>query len=106
MVRTDTGFRLSTIKLSARCIMNRVNLLHRMRSISSACLILMLSLIELIEGSIRTLSFSFRDMIRGFRRTSLDVLEHVNESLKDKVPDIRAFDLWLIMPFNNLVTNL
>ena len=81
IVRTDTGFRLRTMKLSARCIMNRVNLLHRMRSISSACLILMLSLIELIEGSIRTLSFSFREMISGFRRTSLDVLENVNESL-------------------------
>jgi len=77
-VRTDTGFRLRTMKLSARCIMNRVNLLHRMRSISSACLILMLNRIELIEGSIRTLSFSFREIIRGFRRTSLDVLEDVN----------------------------
>lgn len=76
--RTATGFRRSTIKLSARCIMNRVNLLHRMRSISSACLILMLSLIELIEGSIKTLSFSFREMIRGFKRTSLDVLDQVN----------------------------
>src|SRR6266511_3071610 len=74
---TGTGFRRRTMKLSARCIMNLVNLLHRMRSISSACLILMLNRIELTEGSIKTLSFSFREIINGFRRTYLDELKQI-----------------------------
>ena len=72
---TWIGFRRKIIKLSALCIIKRVNLWHSMRSISSACLILMLSLIELIEGSIKTRSFSLRDIVRGFSRTSLDPLE-------------------------------
>lgn len=74
-LHTDTGLRRSTMKLSALCIMNLVNLLHRIRSISSACLILMLSRIEFTEGSIRTRSFSFRDIVRGLRRTSFELLE-------------------------------
>ena len=55
--------------------MNLVNLLHRIRSISSACFILILSRIELTDGSISTRSFSFRDMVKGLRRTSLEVLK-------------------------------
>ena len=75
MKRTLTGFLLRTMKLSARCIMNRVNLWHSIRSISSACLILMLMRTELTEGSMRTRSFSFREMVRGFKRTSFEVLQ-------------------------------
>ena len=80
---TFTGFRRSTTKFSALCIINRVNLWHNIRSISSACLILMLNRIELIEGSIRTRSFSFLEIVRGLRRTSFDPLEHTS-SIKDK----------------------
>jgi hypothetical protein len=51
-----------------------VNLWHRIRSISSACLILMLIRIELIEGSMRTRSASFLEIETGFNKTSFDVL--------------------------------
>lgn len=67
---TDTGFLLRMMKFSARIIMNRVNLWHRIRSISSACFILMLIRIELIDGSISTRSFSFREMTSGLRSAS------------------------------------
>lgn len=77
--RTAIGFRLSTTKLSARPVMKRVNLWHRMRSMSSACLILIDSRMELTEGSIRTFSVSDRVMVRGVRRTSGDVLEDVDD---------------------------
>lgn len=76
--RTLTGFRRKTMKFSARCIMNRVNLWQSIRSISSACLILMLSRMELIEGSMRTRSFSLREMVRGWRSTSLDALHRLS----------------------------
>ena len=72
---TCTGFRRSTIKLSALCIMNRVNLWQRIRSISSACFILILNRMELIEGSMRTRSFSFREMVSGLSSTSLEPLK-------------------------------
>ena len=73
------------MKFSARCIMNLVNLWHRMRSISSACLILMLSLIELTEGSIRTHSFSFREITRGFSSTSFDALTWCESSVQKEI---------------------
>ena len=72
--RTATGLRRSTTKFSARIIMNLVNLAHNARSISSACLILMLSRTELIDGSMRTRSFSLREITSGFSSTSCDVL--------------------------------
>ncbi len=71
---TLTGFLRKTIKLSARCIINLVNLWHRILSISSACLILMLRRIELIDGSIKTRSFSFLEIVNGLSRTSLEPL--------------------------------
>jgi len=73
--QTLTGFLRSTTKFSARCIMKRVNLWQRIFSISSACLILMLKRMELMELSMRTFSFSLRLMIRGVRRTSLLALQ-------------------------------
>ena len=79
MQGTLMGFLRSTIKLSARCIKNRVNLWHRIRSISSACLILMLTRIEFTEGSMSTRSFSFRDIVSGFRSTSLEPLRGRSE---------------------------
>lgn len=54
--------------------MNLVNFLHKIFSISSACLIAMLSRIELTEGSIKTRSDSFRETVKGWRRTSGDIL--------------------------------
>lgn len=72
--RTGTGFRRSTTKFSARIIMKRVNLWHRIRSMSSACLILIEKRRELMEASIRTFSFSLREMTTGWRMTSFVVL--------------------------------
>lgn len=77
---TLMGFLRSTIKPSARCIKNRVNLWHRIRSISSACLILMLTRIEFTDGSMSTRSFSFRDIVRAFSNTSLEPLPWGSES--------------------------
>lgn len=102
---TSTGFLRSTTKLSARCIKNRVNLWHNIRSISSACLIFMLMRIELTDGSIKTRSFSLRDMVSGFKRTSLEPLQPIAISTCDDdrihtlVPD---FYFWLVVPFNDL----
>lgn len=59
-------------KASLLWVRKRVNLWTRMCSISSACLILMLMRTELMDGSIRTRSFSLRAMVRGVRRTSGD----------------------------------
>jgi hypothetical protein len=73
-ILTCTGFLRSTMKLSALCIINLVNLWHRIRSISSACLIFMLIRIELTDGSMRTRSFSLREIVNGLRRTSFDPL--------------------------------
>ena len=75
-MHTGTGLRRNTTKLSALCIMKRVNLWHKMRSISSACLILMLMRIEFMDGSIKTRSFSLRDIVKVLRRTSFEPLRH------------------------------
>ena len=102
---TCTGFLRSTMKLSARCIINRVNLWQRIRSISSACLIFMLIRMELTEGSMRTRSFSLREIVNGLRRTSLDPLIFRRIStpigLFDRV-QLRCFDLWFVMTFHDL----
>ena len=74
-LRTCTGLRRRTTKFSARCIMKRANLWQRMRSISSACLILMLSRTELMDGSMSTRSFSLREIVSGLRSTSFDALQ-------------------------------
>lgn len=76
-----TGFLRRITKDSALCIRNLVNLCARIRSISSACLILILILIELIEGSIRTFSFSFREMVRGRRMISVERSEVRGDSI-------------------------
>ena len=75
MRHTATGLRRRTMKFSARIIMNRINLWHISRSISSACLILMLIRTELTDGSMSTRSFSFREIVRGFRSTSFEALQ-------------------------------
>jgi hypothetical protein len=99
------GFLRSTMKPSARCIRNRVNLWHRIRSISSACLILMLTRIEFTEGSTSTRSFSFRDIVNGFRSTSLDPLRGTSEreELRPctymRSPDL---NLWLVVTLDDL----
>ena len=94
------------MKLSALCIMNRVNLWHRTRSISSACLILMLNRIELIEGSMSTRSFSLREMMRGLRSTSFDCLRSRSTSRGARAwNDARLspnFDLGLVVSLYDL----
>jgi len=71
---TGIGFRLKMMKLSARPVIKRVNLWHKIFSISSACLIAMLTRTELMDGSIMTRSLSFREIVSGVSKTSLDVL--------------------------------
>jgi hypothetical protein len=71
---TGIGFRLKIMKLSARPVMKRVNLWHKIFSISSACLIAMLTRTELMDGSTITRSLSFREIVSGVSKTSLVVL--------------------------------
>lgn len=100
---TLMGFLRNTMKLSARCIRNRVNLWQSIRSISSACLILMLTRIELTEGSIRTRSFSFRDIVKGFSRTSFDPLRTIRQrGVTQDVVHSRDFHLGLIVTLDDL----
>jgi len=53
---TSVAFRRIMINWSARCIKKRVNLWQSTSSISSACLIMMLTRTELTEGSMRHFS--------------------------------------------------
>lgn len=71
---TGIAFLLRITNPSARIIINLVNFLHNIFSISSACLMAILSRIELTDGSIRTRSDSFRETVSGWRRTSGDAL--------------------------------
>jgi hypothetical protein len=59
------GLRLIIINCSALCIKNAVNLRHKIISISSACLILIETRTELIDGSIKHLSFSVLEIVIG-----------------------------------------
>ena len=52
-LRTSTGLRRMMMNCSERCMRKRVNLWHKIRSTSSACLIAMLTRTELIEVSIK-----------------------------------------------------
>lgn len=77
------GFLLIITNCSARCIRKRVNLCVRISSISSACLIQMLTLTELIDGSISVRSFSFREIVIGWSSSSRLVLG--TRGLRNKV---------------------
>ena len=103
-VATLMGFLRSTMKPSARCIKNRVNLWHRIRSISSACLILILTRIEFTEGSMSTRSFSFRDIVRGFSRTSLEPLlgNQTVTKPEDMAMCLPDLNLWLVVTLDDL----
>lgn len=79
-VPTGTGFLRKMTKFSARIIINRVNLWHNIRSISSLCLILIEMRRELMEPSTKTCSFSFLEMITGDKRVSGENLEIALES--------------------------
>lgn len=68
--QTFTGFLRKMKKDSARCVKNLVNLWTRICSISSACFILMLTRTLFTLGSMRTFSFSLREIVRGLRRSS------------------------------------
>jgi hypothetical protein len=108
---TSTGFLLKITKFSARIVMNRVNFLHKILSISSACLIQMDIRILLIEGSTRTRSDSLREMINGLRSTSTDVLFSGPITLEvschktregQNGRDVPGFYFGYIVPFNHL----
>lgn len=66
---------------SARCVKNLVNLCTNIFSISSACLIFMLTRILFTLGSIKTFSFSLRDTVNGFRRTSGELAASISGTL-------------------------
>ena len=68
---TFTGLRLSMTKLSARIIMNRMNLWLSIFSSSSDFLMAMLMRIELTDVSMSTRSFSLRLITTGDSRSSL-----------------------------------
>jgi len=78
---TFTGFLRRMKKASALCVKNLVNLCTRISSMSSACLILILMRTLLTLGSIKTLSFSFRDIVNGFRRTSGELAASISGTL-------------------------
>jgi len=78
---TLTGFLRNIKKASARCVRNLVNLWTRICSISSACLILMLTRTLLTLGSIKTRSFSFLAIERGLRRTSGELAASISGTL-------------------------
>ena len=61
-----------------------------MRSISSCCLILMPIRIEFTEGSMRTCSFSLREITSGLRRTSREVLRSVVFKVRPDLFDRRC----------------
>lgn len=52
-----------------------------MCSISSACFILILTLILLTDGSMRTFSFSLRAIVRGFNSSSGEVAASISGTL-------------------------
>ena len=81
LMPTLTGFLRNIKKASARCVRNLVNLWTRICSISSACLILMLTRTLLTLGSIKTRSFSFRAIERGLRRTSGELAASISGTL-------------------------
>ena len=68
-------------KASALCVKNLVNLCTKMFSISSACFILMLTLTLLMLGSMSTFSFSFRETVRRFNRTSGELAASISGTL-------------------------
>ena len=68
-------------KASALCVRNLVNLCTRISSMSSACLILMLTRTLFTDGSMRTFSFSLRETWSGFRRTSGELAASISGTL-------------------------
>ena len=63
----------------------------------------MLTRIELTEGSIRTRSFSFRDIVNGFNRTSFDPLHTIRQrGVTQDVVHSRDFHLGLIVTLDDL----
>jgi len=72
------GFLRRMINCSARCIKKRENFSVKISSISSACLMQMLTRTELMDGSIKHLSFSLREMVTGCNRSSRLILRMKN----------------------------
>jgi len=81
LVPTGTGFLRKMKNASALCVKNLVNLCTNMCSISSACLILILTRTLLTDGSTSTRSSWFRDTVSGLRTTSGDVFASISGTL-------------------------
>jgi hypothetical protein len=89
---TATALRLIIINCSALCIKKAVNFRHKMISISSACLILIETLTELMEGSMRQRSFSVLEIVNDCNKSSLFPLyrrQTNRESEKENVTFIK-----------------
>lgn len=78
---TLIAFLLNIKNASALCVKNLVNLCTNMFSISSACLILMLTRTLLTLGSMRTFSFSFLEIVSGLSRTSGELAASISGTL-------------------------
>ena len=78
---TGTGFLRRMKNASALCVKNLVNLCTKMCSISSACLIRMLTRTLLTDGSTSTRSSWLRDTVSGLRTTSGDVFASISGTL-------------------------
>ena len=63
----------------------------------------MLTRIELTEGSISTRSFSFRDIVNGFRRTSFDPLHAIRRrGVMQQVMHSRDLHFRLVVALDDL----
>lgn len=78
---TLTGFRRKMKNDSALCVKNLVNLWTKICSISSACLIRILTRTLLTLGSIKTFSFSFLATVNGFNSTSGELAASISGTL-------------------------
>lgn len=80
-LRTGIAFLRRMRKASALCVRNLVNLCTKMCSISSACLILILIRTLFTLGSMKTLSFSFRETVSGFSNSSGELAASISGTL-------------------------
>jgi hypothetical protein len=59
---------------------------------------------ELTDGSMRTRSFSLREMVSGFRSTSFDPLRYMYKTSRmiDEGYLVPCFYFWFVVSFHNL----
>lgn len=97
-INTSTAFLLIITKCSALCIKKFVNLEHKISSILSACLILIETRTEFIDGSIKHFSCSVLDITIEFKRSSLLPLVHHRFNTKE----LPNFNFRFVVALNTL----